>query len=293
MKITPLEIRQKSFEKKMRGYSKEDVDAFLQSLSYEWERINSDKREMQKKIDILEKDVNKLREVESSLYKTLKTAELTGSNMVDQATKQADLHLREAQMSAEALLNEAKQKAKDTLDETDELVKHTLLQMRDELIRLEGDYRSLEGMRDNLLQELKNISNDTLERANKLGSKKLNMAFQVPEIQTPSLNEAAKNLLSKKFDSKTKSSSNSEISIKPIPEPTLIKETKAEAKVEEDIIEPITKEKPQKETPKVIHELPKIEEDEVEQTEHTEEDKIEVKPLPKTENGEGSFFDSL
>ena len=38
MKITPLEIRQKEFAKQMRGYDKEGVDAFLQSLSNESSR---------------------------------------------------------------------------------------------------------------------------------------------------------------------------------------------------------------------------------------------------------------
>ena len=45
MKITPIEIRQKTFEKVFRGYDKEEVQAFLQSLSQEWERLNAELRE--------------------------------------------------------------------------------------------------------------------------------------------------------------------------------------------------------------------------------------------------------
>lgn len=274
MKITPLEIRQKTFEKKMRGYSKEDVDAFLQSLSYEWERVNTDKREMQSKIDVLEKDVEKLREVESSLYKTLKTAEQTGSNLVEQANKQAELSMREAQMSAEAILNEAKQKAKDVLDEADELVKNSLLQMRDEIIRLEQDYRSLENMRDNLIQELKNVSNDTVERANKLANKKLNVSFNVPEIQTPSLNDAAKELLSKKLNESISNPELTEIKIEPLPEPELkVQEQEQEVVASQDESEePIATPRQEKEEDNT----PSLEE------------KKEDKP-----NESGSFFDSI
>ncbi|MEL6152442.1 MAG: DivIVA domain-containing protein [Bacteroidota bacterium] len=36
--ITPLEIRQKRFEKSFRGYNQEEVDAFLYSLAYAWEQ---------------------------------------------------------------------------------------------------------------------------------------------------------------------------------------------------------------------------------------------------------------
>ena len=104
-KITPLEIRQKTFEQKFRGYDKEEVDAFLQALGYEWERMYSEFRETKNKLEVAEKDVQKLREVESSLYKALKTAEDTSANMVDQANKTATLHLKEAQMDAEMLVN--------------------------------------------------------------------------------------------------------------------------------------------------------------------------------------------
>ena len=73
MKITPLEIRQKEFEKKMRGYDKDEVNAFLQSLSQEWERTLDETKEMRIRLETTEREVNKLREVESSLFKTLKT----------------------------------------------------------------------------------------------------------------------------------------------------------------------------------------------------------------------------
>ena len=46
MKITPLEIRQKAFEKALRGYDKDEVNAFLLSLSQEWERALDDTKEL-------------------------------------------------------------------------------------------------------------------------------------------------------------------------------------------------------------------------------------------------------
>ncbi len=112
MKITPLEIRQKTFEKKLRGYDKDEVVAFLISLSQEWEHVQDQLKELKIKFQSAENEIKQLREVENSLFKTLKTAEDTGANMIDQATKTAELHLRETQMNADALLNEAKSKAR-------------------------------------------------------------------------------------------------------------------------------------------------------------------------------------
>ena len=74
MKITPLEIRQKTFERTLRGYDKDEVNAFLLSLSQEWERMMDEVKEVRQKLESSEREVGKLREVETSLFKTLKTA---------------------------------------------------------------------------------------------------------------------------------------------------------------------------------------------------------------------------
>jgi cell division initiation protein len=168
MKITPLEIRQKSFEKTLRGYDKDEVNGFLLTLSQEWERSQDELKELKLKIDASEKEVGKLREVETSLFRTLKTAEVTGANVVEQANKSAELILRESQIKAEALLNEAKNKAKNTIDEAEQNTRQLLAEMEDQLKSLSEQYRSLMGQRDNLLADMKRMANETLERAERM-----------------------------------------------------------------------------------------------------------------------------
>jgi cell division initiation protein len=165
MRITPLEIRQKTFEKNFRGYEKDEVNAFLLTLSQEWERILDESKELRIKLESSEREVSKLREVENSLYKTLKTAEDTGANVIEQARQTAELHLRESQLKAEAMLNEAKSKAKDTIEESDMRAKQLLAEMEDRLKLLVENYKKLESSRDDLLTELKRIASDALERA--------------------------------------------------------------------------------------------------------------------------------
>ena len=167
MKITPLEIRQKSFERTMRGYDKDEVTAFLVTLSQEWERLLDEAKELRIKYEASDKEVSKLREVESSLYKTLKTAEDTGANLIDQAKKTSELHLRETQLKAEAILNEAKTKAKSTIEESEMTSKELAGEMEERLKELVEDYKKLRQQRDNLLSDLNRISNDTLEKVDR------------------------------------------------------------------------------------------------------------------------------
>ena len=164
MKITPLEIRQKAFERVLRGYDKDEVNAYLQSLSQEWERTLDEVKEVRIKYEATEREVTKLREVESSLYKTLKTAEDTGANVIEQANKTAELVLREAQMKADAMLNEAKAKAKNTIEEAEFVSKQMLAEMEDRLKMLGQHYKTLELHKDNLLADMKRLAGETIDR---------------------------------------------------------------------------------------------------------------------------------
>lgn len=170
MKITPLEIRKKTFEKQIRGYDKEEVSAFLLSLSHEWENALDQIKSLETQLKKAETDVVKLREVEASLYKTLKTAEDTGANMIEQAKKAADLHLKETQMNADALLNESKSRARSIIDDADLNSKQILDGMDNELKELARVYKMLEDHRDDILNELTNLSTVTLQRVQKVSN---------------------------------------------------------------------------------------------------------------------------
>ena len=170
MKITPLEIRQKTFEKAFRGLDKDEVHAYLASLSQEWEKSLDETKELRIKLDASEREVEKLREVESSLFKTLKTAEDTGANMIDQATKTAELHMRETQIRAEAIMNDAKAKAKSTLEEAEIRARQAMEEMEERIKGLVQTYKTLENYRDDLLSEIRAVAQDAMEKADRVKS---------------------------------------------------------------------------------------------------------------------------
>ena len=189
MKITPLEIRQKVFEKAFRGLDKEEVYAYLQSLSQEWEKMMDENKELRIKLEASQMEVQKLREVESSLYKTLKTAEDTGASMIDQATKAAELHLKESQIKAEAILNDAKTKAKNTIEESEVRARNAIDSMEDQIRNLVQIYRNLENVRDDLLSDIKTFANEALEKVERVKSQirrsDIEEELQAVRAQTP------------------------------------------------------------------------------------------------------------
>ena len=201
--ITPLEIRQKDFEKGFRGYEKEQVDAFLKSLSQEWERVIGDYKNLEEKLQQSERDVYKLREVENSLFKALKTAEDTGASMIEQADKSASLQLKEAKMVADNIVSEAKNHSRKLIEEAEGAVRDINSELRDQIKQCENDFRSIEDKRDNLLIELRGLANDTLERVAKHQEKgaKLNVTDM---LETINKQEQATDELSEKLQEKLK-----------------------------------------------------------------------------------------
>ncbi len=194
MKITPIEIRQKTFEKVFRGYDKEEVDAFLQTLSQEWERVNGDIREHKVKLEIAEKDVNKLREMESSLFRTLKTAEDSNNNLLEQSKKEVELKVKEAQLNAEEILADARTQAKAIIQKAEYKARTTMQELLGEMKNLERDYKMLESQRENLSQEMRNMMLAVLEKLSRNESQtaKTDFSEKIKHVQNTITEEEEK-----------------------------------------------------------------------------------------------------
>lgn len=164
MKITALDIRQKTFEKAFRGVDKDEVQAFLNMVSQQWERLGDENRELRLKLEHAQHDVQKMREVESSLYRTLKTAEDTGNSITEQAQRDADLRRREAQFQAENTLAEARQRARTIVDEAYQTAEKTVADMQKEVTGLGQECQRLEQQLDTLVRDLHHLASDALEK---------------------------------------------------------------------------------------------------------------------------------
>ena len=167
MKLTALDIRQKTFEKSFRGVDRDEVQAFLTTVSQQWERVGDENRELRLKLEHAQHDVQKMREVESSLYRTLKTAEDTGNNITEQAQRDADLRVREAQLQAENILNEARQRAREVVDGAYQQAEKTVSDMQREVGGLGQECQRLEQQLDGLVRDLHHLASDALDKVEK------------------------------------------------------------------------------------------------------------------------------
>ncbi len=180
MKITPIEIKQKTFATKSfgKGYDKEEVNAFLLLLSQEWEKKTDHNKELQIKVELLEKEIDKLKEVESSLFRTLKTAEDTSNNIVDQARKTAELKVKEAQLKADVVLNDAREQAKTIVHKAQLRARDAIEEMMQEVRKMEQEYKEVERYRDHFIVEMRGFMKESLEKVDKYESKQPHTRFK-------------------------------------------------------------------------------------------------------------------
>lgn len=173
MKITPLDIRQKTFAKKtLGGVDKEEVSAYLQSLAGVWEKLLEENRELRIRLESAEKDGQKLRELENTLYMTLRTAEETSLSLVDQANREAELKRKEADMHSASLLTDAENQARLTIEEAQSQANETIAEANKALNQLHMDYLQLETYRDVMLNDLYKMGQELITRVETLNNNK-------------------------------------------------------------------------------------------------------------------------
>ncbi len=105
--ITPMDIHNKTFSRGLRGYSQEEVDAFLEELAGDYERIYREHREMEEEMDTIKTKLRNYEKMESTMSSTLVMAQETAENVKKNAQKEAELAVREAQSEAHKIISSA------------------------------------------------------------------------------------------------------------------------------------------------------------------------------------------
>ena len=108
--LTPLDVENKRFSKQMmNGYSVEEVDEFLDEIGVDYAKKNKELTESTAKVEELEKELEKYRNIESTLQNTLVMAQSTAEEVKNVAKQQAEQLINEAKSSAQKEASELEQ----------------------------------------------------------------------------------------------------------------------------------------------------------------------------------------
>ena len=121
MQMTPLDIRNKTFHKGLRGYQCVEVEKFLENLSQEFESAYTENFELREKTKGLETEISHYRQIENTLQQTLVLAQQTAEEVTKAAQHEAELILKEAEQKKLSKVSEAQKKWEEIQEEILEL----------------------------------------------------------------------------------------------------------------------------------------------------------------------------
>jgi cell division initiation protein len=106
--LNSSEIANKTFNKTFgMGYRVDDVDQYLQHLSYGVGELLEVNSELEKKLEVLADKLNEYREDEESLRSAVLGAQKLGDSIIRESKTKAEIVMRDATIKAEAMLNNA------------------------------------------------------------------------------------------------------------------------------------------------------------------------------------------
>jgi cell division initiation protein len=109
MTLTPVEIRHlKPGKTLVGGYSRAGIDALLDEIAASFEDVWRERADLADKVEQLEADLVRHRELEGLLRTTLVSAEKAAVTLKEQARKEGDLILEEARNEARAITRNAR-----------------------------------------------------------------------------------------------------------------------------------------------------------------------------------------
>ena len=107
MPLTPVEIQHVELRRGLFGYRRSAVDRLLDDARASFEEVWRERADLADRIEHLEADLERYRELESLLRGTLMSAERAAAELKQQAKREADLIVSEAHGEARSITRDA------------------------------------------------------------------------------------------------------------------------------------------------------------------------------------------
>ncbi|MBI5042895.1 MAG: DivIVA domain-containing protein [Nitrospirae bacterium] len=142
MKITPLDIQQKNFGVKFRGFNVKEVNSFLDLITREFEAIIKENNYLKEELAKKEAKILDFKKKETTLKDTLMNAQQVVENLKGNAQKEAELIIKEAELKADSLIKDAHKEIANLKKELNDLKKQKMLYLE----KIKGIIRTFQKM---------------------------------------------------------------------------------------------------------------------------------------------------
>ena len=119
--ITPADIGNKEFSRKVRGYDTEEVDMFLDVITVDLEKLIKENLKLKAQLANVEKSIGTIGDSDITVRETLETAKSIMDDLAVSSEKRAKALVENAERDAAIIIKDAKMKAEQLADESREL----------------------------------------------------------------------------------------------------------------------------------------------------------------------------
>ena len=135
MKISPMDIQRQTFGNARKGFDPEEVRTYLNLVAEEVAALQGERDRLHQEVQSLQSLLEEHRQRETILKNTLLTAQRVSEEIKENARKQGDNVIKEAELQADRLLELAQNRAYE--------VERSILDLRSQRTSLRTDVRAL------------------------------------------------------------------------------------------------------------------------------------------------------
>ncbi|KMO57971.1 cell division protein DivIVA, partial [Lacticaseibacillus rhamnosus] len=126
MALSPLDIHNKEFSSKMRGYDKDEVNDFLAQIVKDYSSLIKDNEGLKKELADAKEKVRYFTDMKEALNQSIIVAQESAEKVKNSAHQEADLIKQQAQQDAQGILNRAKADADQKVHQAQAQTEQTL-----------------------------------------------------------------------------------------------------------------------------------------------------------------------
>lgn len=144
MKISPMEIRQQEFSKKMRGFDPDEVSPFLEKLADDLDELQKENESLKIQVDELNEQLAEFKKIEKNLQDTLLKAQESSTKSLESSKRQTNLMIKEAELKSAQIIEKARESANE--------IRSAVVNLREEKDLLIAKIKAIVNSQANLLE---------------------------------------------------------------------------------------------------------------------------------------------
>ena len=170
MALTPLDIHNKEFHVKLRGYDQDEVNEFLDQIIKDYEALLKENDSLRDSLDQNKEKLKYFNDLKDSLNQSIIVAQEAADKVKANSQREAEIINREAQKQGQDIIDQANEKARNIIDEASKKAKKLAIETDDLRKQARIFRQKLQVMMESQLEVVKGSEWDEILKQGKTSS---------------------------------------------------------------------------------------------------------------------------